>query len=96
MTGYSFNVIKDPDAYLDYTIDWSDWLVSGDTISSSVWAIAGRDGALTTDANSNTTTTASIWLDGGTDTYKYFVTNSITTAAGREDDRTIQVTVRSK
>ena len=28
--------IHDPNAVLDYTVDWSNWLVAGDTIISRV------------------------------------------------------------
>ena len=30
---------KDPEAALDYLISWSDWLPSGDTISTSSWSV---------------------------------------------------------
>ena len=34
---------KDPDAVLDYSVDWSLWL-AGDQISSSEWMLGGRRG----------------------------------------------------
>ena len=91
---------KDPNAKLDYTIDWSAWLVA-DTIVSSLWIIgdgvtAGGGSEIesppaliqcVTPAPSNTTTTCTIWLEGGTHLKEYKVTNRITTLAGRIDDR---------
>lgn len=80
---------KDPEAILDYVVDWSDWLV-GDTIATSTWV---ADSGITIDDDDNTTTTATVWLSGGTVGTVYEATNSIVTAAGREDDRTITVIV---
>ena len=83
---------KDPDAVLDYLVDWSSWLGS-DTIATSTWVVPS---GITKDSDTNTTTTATIWLSGGDDEANYEIVNRITTAAGREDDRTITVKVRSK
>lgn len=85
--------IKDPDATLDYQIDWSSWLATGETISSSAWIVP--DG-LTEVSDSNTTTTATIWLSGGTDGESYRITNRVTTTAGRTDDRTITLLIRQR
>lgn len=76
---------KDPDAVLDYKIDWTDWL-SGDTISASSWA---AEAGITIDSDTNDTTSATVWLSGGTAGQVYEVTNHITTASGRADDRTL-------
>lgn len=84
--------IHDPDAVLDYEIDWSAWLGT-DTISSSTWTVPS---GLTEDSSTNTTTTATIWLSGGTAGTRYEVTNHIVTAGGREEDRTIQIVVRER
>ena len=54
---------KDPESVLDYTINWSDFLTTGDTISSATYTV---DTGLTKDSNSNTTTTTTVTLSGGT------------------------------
>lgn len=78
---------KDPNATLDYSINWEDWL-AGDTITVSNWtATAG----ITIESASNTTTLASVWLSGGTARDNYTITNAITTAGGRIDDRSISI-----
>ena len=83
---------KDPDATLDFKIDWSAWLGS-DTISTSAWVVpAGID----QDSAGNDTTTATIWLSGGTVGRSYSIVNRITTAAGRINDRTIVIKVREQ
>ena len=82
--------IKDPDAVLDYSINWSTWLVTGDTIVTSTWT---ADTGITIDSDSNTTTATTVWLSGGTAGESYGVTNHIVTDDGREDDRTITILV---
>lgn len=81
--------LKDPDAVLDYQINWSTWL-DDDTISSSSWVIPS---GITKDSDTNTTTTATAWLSGGTAGARYTVTNRIVTAGGRTDDRSLHITV---
>ena len=81
--------VKDPQDVLDYQIDWSDWLDT-DTISTSAWVVQT---GLTKDSSSNTTTTATVWLSGGTNGNQYVLTNTITTANGRTVERSFIVKV---
>lgn len=92
-TGGGFPWIrKDPNADLDYQLDWSAWLkkAGNDTLATVVWTIPA---GLTKDSEAHTTTTATIWLSGGVVGTSYTVTCSITTANGREDDRSFNVIV---
>lgn len=82
--------VKDPDSVLDYRVDWSAWL-DGDTIIASTFTPA--DDTLTVDLDLFTTTTATVWLSGGT-LGKTTVTNHITTAAGRQNDYTLKFTIK--
>jgi hypothetical protein len=84
--------IKDPDASLDYTQDWSDWLGT-DTISSFAVVV---DAGITQGISSNTTTTCTCWFSGGVTGESYTVTYRITTAAGRVDDRSFIITVANQ
>jgi len=84
--------IHDPQAQLDYTINWADWLGS-DTISTSTWTV---ESGLTEGTKTSTSTTATIWLSGGTAGQTYSVTNRIVTAGGRTDERTITLKVRNR
>lgn len=88
--GTSNRFTKDPDALLDYQVDWSAWLVDGDTIASSTWEVQS---GLTLETDASSTTTATAWLSGGTAGATYRVTNRITTAAGLTDDRTLFIQV---
>lgn len=86
--------LKDPAAVLDYELDWSTWLATvSDTIATSTWT---ADTGITVDDESNTTTTATVWLSGGTAGVTYSLVNRITTAGGRTDERTITVAVRER
>jgi hypothetical protein len=82
---------KDPNDVLDYEVNWSQWLPTGDTIATSEWFVP--DG-ITQDSESNTNTTTTIWLSGGTAGQSYALTNRITTTQGRQRDRTITIRVR--
>lgn len=90
---------KDPDSTVDYSVDWASWL-GADTISASTWLIndtlsASVDG-ITITATSNTTTTATAWMSGGTELTTYTFTNRITTSGGRVEDRSFTIEVRRK
>ena len=91
---------KDPEAVLDYLVDWSTWMPSGDAITASSWTITGPDSALTlgtgAQAPDNTDTTATMWLVGGTLGQRYQAVNHIVTAQGREDDRTLYISIAEK
>jgi hypothetical protein len=96
------DVRKDPDARKDYQLDWgTSYLQDGETIASSVWAIdAPPDAILTIGTGdyvpTNTTTTATVWLVGGTAGKTYLVRNRITTSLGRIDDESLRVFVTQK
>lgn len=83
--------VKDPQAVLDYGFDWSLWL-AGDTIDTSTWSV---DSGITIVPASEVhdTTTTTVFLQDGVQGQKYKLTNTITTAAGRTDERTILIRV---
>jgi hypothetical protein len=76
-------------AVLDYQINWATWLGT-DTIATSTWSVPA---GITKDSDTNTTTTATIWLKSGTVGTTYELTNTIVTAGGRTDYRTIAIEV---
>lgn len=83
---------KDPAARLDYEIDWTTWL-DGDTLTASTWV---SDSGLTVASSSYDDSKATVWLTGGTLGTRYKVTNHITTAQGRIDERTLTITIRDR
>ena len=96
--------IKDPDAALDYKFDFaaltngsgdSDWLASGETISS--YEVTVDDGlTLDSDSLANSDTSVVAWLSGGTAGSNYKVTCAITTSEGRTDELTMVIKVRER
>lgn len=83
--------IQDSDSILDYTLDWSNWLVSDDTLAHAVFY---PDVGLVLVSENNTSTTASCWIAGGAAGSTYNVTCHITTDRGRQDDRTFQLYIK--
>ena len=90
---FSVEYLKDPDADLDYGVDWSDWLQSGEVISTSSWTVPA---GITTHDEAKTDTGTTIWASGGTVKTSYDLTNKIVTDAARTDERTIRITVEQR
>lgn len=84
---------KDPSSILDYGVDWTDWL-DGDTISTSSWSVSPS--GLTAISNTRNGGVTTVWLSGGTVGQTYQVTNTIVTAAGRTDQRTLLVAIQDR
>lgn len=100
---------KDPQAKLDYGFSWiasdgttndgsasDDGFLQGDTISDSTWTVNGADSALVASAPTFNTTGTTVWLEAGTEGLVYQATNHITTAGGRETDRTMFIEILQK
>ena len=87
--------VKDPSDVLDYVIDWSAQMTEdgADTIALSTWTVPT---GITQDSESETTTTATIWLSSGVDGTDYDCANKIVTAAARTYERTITIQVRNR
>lgn len=85
---------KDPEEVLDYSVDWTARL-AGDTIASCTATLLSAAG-VTIDITSNTTTTTTVWLSGGTIGQTAVVKFHIITGANREMERTISVRIESK
>ena len=89
--------LHDPDALLDYVIDWTPWLATGETIVSATWELDPElvqpDGKpASTDGKKCT-----IWLTGGRYTSRgALVTVHVVTSQGREDDRTMRLNVTDR
>lgn len=82
---------KDPDAVLDYAVNWSDYLEDGETLSSSSFTV---ESGITKDSESNTGTSSVVWLSGGELYAEYTITCTITTSEGRTDERSFSVSIK--
>jgi hypothetical protein len=91
--------IHDPNALLDYDVDWAPWLATGDSIASTTFTVVDVGIVLGTggQAPSFTVDHAKVWVTpSGTAGKEYRVMNSITTAQGRVEDQTITFLVEDK
>ena len=83
-------IYKDPQAVLDYAVDWSEWL-GGDPIASVIWSVPA---GITKTLQTQTDTRATAWLSGGTAGQSYAIGCRITTQAGRTAERSFRVICR--
>lgn len=96
-TGYVID--KDPEARLDYQLNWAEWLPSGDTISVSAWTaetISGDTDNLSVASSTNTDTTCDVTVTGGTEGNIYRLYNQITTNGGLVERRFFRVKVKQR
>lgn len=91
---------KDPQERLDFGFDWNapapvgPWLTTGDTVATSTWSVTvAPDNTLTIDNDDKTTTVTRAWVVGGTLGQEYTLTNHVTTAQGRQAERSIVLRV---
>ncbi len=91
----AYEVKKDPNADLDYGFDWSAWLGAADTITESTWTAPAESGLVTHSPSiSDDGKITQVWLKAGIVSAVVFsVTNHIQTSGGRQDDRSLRVTV---
>lgn len=85
--------LKDPQAVLDYKIDLSDWLQSGEVIIN---VTATASAGLTVDRTAPDATGAIAWVSGGTHGENYELTISWQTSQGRADEQTLLILCRNK
>lgn len=98
--------VKDPAAVLDYAFDWTAWLTAAsspaDTIASYVLTVEEREAEdkdpddesdLVIDAHSRSGAVVTLWLSEGFVGSRLMVTCHITTAGGRQDERSISVAI---
>ena len=80
-------MIKDPDAVLDYTFDWVEWL-AGDAIMS--YTITVPSGITKNSDSEVSAGKIQMFLSGGTAGVTYPIACKISTAT-RTDERTMQI-----
>lgn len=85
---------KDPQATLDYTFDWSDWLNDSDSIATNEVTVSSVD--ITLESKTANAGAVTAWISGGVENKRYGVTCKITTAEGRIDERTIYLYVLNR
>lgn len=105
MTETKWSKIKDPQAVLDYKWNWGSKYLGDDTITDAEFDVydtsgqpigSGDTGAVAVDDLSFDDTSATAWLSGGTVNVQNIVTCHITTAAGRQDDRSLYLSIKQR
>jgi hypothetical protein len=91
-------LLKDPDAVLDYVIDWgAQYLAPGEVLARSDWSVVPDEpGGVRIDGNDFDVSTSTVKAAGGIAGRIYRLVNGITTAAGRIDERSIVIRVENR
>lgn len=90
---------KDSEASLTYTLDWTDWLTNGETISSNTYTVeslTGDSDPVTKLAQSNTDYTTTVKLSGGTVGKIYKIYNTIITSGGLTERRYFRIRIDTR
>tara|TARA_R100001509_G_scaffold75530_1_gene42220 strand:- start:323 stop:652 length:330 start_codon:yes stop_codon:yes gene_type:complete len=87
---------KDPFSKLDYTLDWTNWMPSADTIASATVTATNTLGDSSSIAIDSTTTTdykVTANISGGEGGQIYNIEYRITTTNGLKDSRNFRIKV---
>lgn len=87
---------KDPYAVLDYSLDWENWMPSGEVISTitvTAETISGDAAPLVVDSSTNTNYIVTAYLSGGTAGNIYNLEYRIVTDNAKKDSRNIRIKV---
>lgn len=87
-------LLKDPEAALDYAVDWGDDYLNGDSLASSLWDVApAEEGGVQVVASEFDQLIATVTASGGLPGRIYRLTNRVTLASGLIDSRSIMLRV---
>ena len=90
-------LLKDPDALLDYAVDWGADYLAGDSLAASSWAVSPEEpGGLTLVAQQFDLLVSTVQVAGGEPGKVYRLSNEVTTASGRQDSRSVILRVERR
>jgi hypothetical protein len=90
-------LLKDPDAVLDYSVDWGAEYLGDDLLAESSWSVEPDEPGGVTIAGSNfDATTSIVKAAGGASGNVYRLINEVVTASGRIDTRSIVLRVEKR
>lgn len=98
-TSQGLQIEKDTEAQLVYTLDWANWLPTGDSLSTVNWTITARANdpdPLIIESSGITGTKTYVELSNGQEGKSYIVTARITTTDGATDRRYFRVRVLAR
>lgn len=89
--------LKDPTATIDYAVDWQSAYLAGQTIARSDWSIApDLAGGLAVIVSKHAEGRTVATVRGGQRGSLYRLTNRVTFADGRSDERSLDVRVEDR
>ena len=90
-------LLKDPDAELDYAVDWGAEYLGSDALAESEWLVAPDEaGGVTILESSFDLLVATVKAGGGIPGRLYRLTNQVVMASGLIDNRSITLRVEQR
>lgn len=90
-------LLKDPEASLDYAVDWGAEYLTGETLAQSDWQVTPVEiGGIGISANRFDQTVASATAAGGVAGHVYQLINHVVLSSGLTDSRSIVVRVEKR
>ncbi|UTW56183.1 hypothetical protein [Kordiimonas sp. SCSIO 12610] len=85
---------KDPSSEVDFSVDWSDWLVDGEAITSTAWAVAPvEENGLILGVNVDNGNARGVYTSGGVRGHRYRLSCLIGTSDNRTAERSLSIRV---
>lgn len=83
-------LLKDPDAALDYAVDWAAEYLTGDVLAASSWQVTPVEtGGVSIIASRAAENIAYVTVTGGVAGHLYQLTNHVVLSSGLTDSRSI-------
>jgi hypothetical protein len=90
-------LLKDPDAVLDYLIDWGAEYLGADVLTNSEWSVEPTEaGGVTVVPGAFDGRNAVVKASGGIPGHVYRLVNTVQLISGRVDSRSITVRVEKR
>jgi hypothetical protein len=90
-------LLKDPNAALDYSVDWGAEYLGDDLLATSEWSVTPDEAGGVTIAGSDFDATVStVKAAGGLPGHLYRLENQVTLASGRIDSRSVVLRVEKR
>jgi hypothetical protein len=96
--GFSMSLLlKDPEAILDYSVDWGAEYLGDDLLVTSSWAVVPSEpGGVTISGDRFDAKVSTVKAGGGIPGRIYRLDNHVTMSSGREDNRSIVLRVEQR
>lgn len=90
-------LLKDPEAVLDYAVDWAAEYLNVDVLAQSSWDVSPAEaGGVSIATSSFDTGVATVTASGGVPGHVYELRNSVVLQSGLADSRSVVVRVEKR